>query len=82
MWSEKVCSVEKQNQRCPDDTKSGSLKNLILERDALGIVLFEPRFRGVGVCKHLEMFGIADFLAGVDIDQDCHWSLFSLLRPQ
>ncbi len=30
-----------------------SLQDLILERHALGIVLLEPSFRGVDICKHL-----------------------------
>jgi hypothetical protein len=28
------------------------------------------------------MIRIPDRLAGIDIDQDCHWSLFSLRCPQ
>jgi hypothetical protein len=46
-------SWKKLNERCPHDTKRGSLENLVFEPDALGIVLFEPRFRGVGIRKHL-----------------------------
>jgi hypothetical protein len=37
----------------------GSLKNLILERDAFGIVFLEPFFRGVDVREHLDMVSIA-----------------------
>jgi hypothetical protein len=32
--------------------------------------------------KHLEMVGIADLFAGVDVDQDGHWSLFNFRFPQ
>jgi hypothetical protein len=45
----------------------GSLKDLIFERNALGIVLLEPRFRGVRICKHLEMIGIPDLFAGLSL---------------
>src|SRR4029077_1224286 len=49
-----------------------SFQNLILKRHALGVVLLEPCFRGVRICEHFEMIGIADLLAGVDVNQDGH----------
>jgi hypothetical protein len=30
-------------------------------------------FRGVGVREHLQMLGVTDLLAGVDVDEDCHF---------
>jgi hypothetical protein len=30
-----------------------------------GVIFLEPRFRSVGICKHLEMFGVTDLLARV-----------------
>src|SRR6266480_1871031 len=44
----------------------GLIKYLILKGDALGIVLLEPFFRGVCVCEHLDVLGVANLLAGVD----------------
>jgi hypothetical protein len=44
-----------------------SLHDLILERPALGIVLLEPSFRSVDICEHLEMIGVADLFAGIDV---------------
>jgi len=39
--------------------------------------------RGVDVCKHLEVLGVTDLLAGVDVDEDCHcWSLLGFGRAQ
>jgi hypothetical protein len=32
-----------------------------------GIVFREPDFRGVRVCEHLEVVGIANLLVGVDV---------------
>jgi Phage integrase, N-terminal SAM-like domain len=55
--------------------RCGSLQNLIFECNAFGIVFFEPCFRRVGICKDLEMVGIADLFARVDVDQDCHWMI-------
>jgi len=40
----------------------GLIKYLILKGDALGIVLLEPFFRGVCVCEHLDVLGIANCL--------------------
>jgi hypothetical protein len=45
--------------------------------------LAEPRFCGAGVCKHLQVVGITDLLARVDVDEDCQCrSLLSFRRPQ
>ena len=35
-------------------------QNLVLEGNAFGIVFLEPRFSGVGICKHLEVVRISD----------------------
>ena len=37
-----------------------------------GIVFREPDFRGVRVCEHLEVVGIANLLVGVDVDKNGH----------
>jgi hypothetical protein len=39
-----------------------------LERHAYGVIFLEPCFCGVSVCEHLEMIGITDLLARVDVD--------------
>src|SRR5450631_180147 len=44
----------------------------ILECHAFRVVLRKPCFGSVDVSKHLEMVGVADLLAGVDVDEDCH----------
>jgi hypothetical protein len=62
------------------DDRCGSLKNLILERHAFGIVFFEPFFRGIHICEHLDVVAIANLLARVDINQDCHRILLSFRR--
>src|SRR5450631_1691848 len=49
----------------------------ILECHALRVALRKPCFGSVDVSKPLEMVGVADLLAGVDVDEDCHWSLLS-----
>jgi hypothetical protein len=50
--------------------------------DAFRIALFEPSVGGFVIGKDLEMVDVADLGAGVDLDQDCHWSLLSLRFPQ
>jgi hypothetical protein len=40
----------------------GSLQNLVLERDALGVVLLEPGFRGILIDEHLDVLDIANLL--------------------
>jgi hypothetical protein len=52
--------------------RCGSLQDLIFECHAFGVIFFKPFFRGVYICEHLEMIGIADLFARVDVDQDCH----------
>jgi hypothetical protein len=60
----------------------GSFENLIFEGNVFGIVFLKPFCRGVGGGEHLEVLGIANLLAGVDVDKDGHRSLFSLRLPQ
>jgi hypothetical protein len=43
--------------------------HLIFERHALGIVFRKPSFRGVSIRKDLDVLGVADLLAGVDVDK-------------
>src|ERR1700730_4952469 len=49
-------------------------RDLIFESDAFGVIFLEPCFRGVGVREDLEMLGVTDLLARVDVDEDCHCS--------
>src|SRR5262245_35304609 len=56
------------------------LHDLILERQAFRIVLLEPFLRGVHVREHLDVFFVADLLAGVDVNENGHWSLLSFPR--
>ncbi len=62
-----LCETRQQRSRA-------SLRDLIFECRAFGVIFLEPYFRGVGVCKHLEMIGVTDLLARVDVDEDCHFS--------
>jgi len=52
-----------------------------IRSDALRVVLLEPLFCGVHIGEDFDVVGIADLLAGVDVDKDGHWSLFSF-RPR
>jgi hypothetical protein len=42
----------------------GSFQNFVLKGNAFGIVLLEPRFRGILIGEHLDVFGVTDLLAG------------------
>ena len=42
--------------------------HLVFEGDAFGIVFFEPGFRGVRGGEDLDVLGVANLLAGVDVD--------------
>jgi hypothetical protein len=46
-----------------------SFQNLVLKGHAFGIVLLEPRFRGVGIREDLEVIRVANRLACVDVDK-------------
>jgi len=57
-WSSAANQAEfmMRSERTTDSVRIAgphSLQDLILERHALGIVLLEPSFRGVDICKHL-----------------------------
>jgi len=45
--------------------------HIIFKRYAFRIVLRKPCFRSVDVREHLEMIGVTDLLARVDVDEDC-----------
>jgi hypothetical protein len=63
--------------------RSGSLQDLIFECHAFRVIFLKPCFRGVRICKDLQVVGIADPFACVDVDEDCRcWSLLSFRRPQ
>ena len=44
------------------------------------IVFREPGFCGIGIRKILEVIGIANRLAGVDVDPDCFHEVSRLIR--
>ena len=48
----------------------GSLQNLVLEGDPLGVVLRKPPFRGILIGKNFEVIWGADPFAGVDVNPD------------
>jgi hypothetical protein len=58
------------------------LQHLILKSHAFRIVLLEPLFRGIHICEYLDVVFVADLPARVDVNENGHWSLVSLRRPQ
>jgi hypothetical protein len=52
-----------------------SMGDFGLKSNAYRIVFLEPSFRGVRICKHLQVIGVFDLFARIDVDEDCHWSL-------
>ena len=59
-----------------------SFQNLIFEGNAFRIILCKARISGLLTSKHLEMVGVSNVLAGVDIDKNSHRSLWSLRLPR
>jgi hypothetical protein len=57
--------------------RCGLFQNLILERDAFRIVLFEPLFRGIHIGEYLDVVFVSDLLTQVDVNENGHWFLFS-----
>jgi hypothetical protein len=47
---------------------AGLLKNLVFERDTLGVIFLKPHLRGILVRKDLQVVLVANLLAGIDID--------------
>jgi hypothetical protein len=43
---------------------------LVLKGQAFRVVVLQPGFRSVGIRENLEVIGVADLLAGVDVDKD------------
>jgi hypothetical protein len=72
--SEKPPRRLKRTEHLPDE-------DLVFERHAFGIVLLEPFFRGVLIGKDLEVLGVSNLLAGVDVDEDGHWYPCRIGRP-
>jgi hypothetical protein len=54
-----------------------SFQNIAFEGYTFSVVLLEPAFGGVGIRKELNVVGVANLLAGFDLDKNCHWFLFS-----
>jgi hypothetical protein len=55
-----------------------SLQNVILECDAFRIVLVQPRLGDFLAREDFKVIDVADFLAGIDVNPDAHWSLLKL----
>ncbi len=55
--------------------------NLILDRHAQRVVVLEPAIGSQLIRKHLEVVGIADLFAGVNVDQNFHLGLVISWRP-
>jgi hypothetical protein len=51
----------------------GSFQNVILERNALRVVFLEPSIGSDLARKDLQVIAVANLLAGVDVNPDCHW---------
>jgi hypothetical protein len=49
-----------------------SFHNLILKGQAFGVVFLKPFCRGVGGREQLDVLGVANLLAGVDVDKGSH----------
>ena len=52
----------------------GSLQNLVLKSHAFQIFFGKPSLRDFFVREHLDVLGIADLFAGIDLDKNGHWS--------
>ena len=65
---------------------SGSFKRLfdqgIFESNAFRVMLGEPGIGGFLARENLQVIAVANQLAGVDINSNCHRSLFSFRLPQ
>jgi hypothetical protein len=70
-----------RSQHLPDDRQHQEALRKRSCGQSFGIVFLETFFRGVRVGEDLDVLGITNLLAGVDVDKDGHWSLFSLRLP-
>jgi hypothetical protein len=59
---------------------AGSRSYLVFESNSFRIVFCEPGLRGVGGRKDLNMIGLADLLARVDVKPDCFHEASRLIR--
>jgi hypothetical protein len=57
-------------------------EDLILKGNAFRVVFLELGFSSVRGGENLDVLGIANLLACVDVDKNGHWSLFSFRLPQ
>jgi hypothetical protein len=55
--------------------------NLILDRHAQRVVVLDPAISSQLIRKHLEVVGIADLFAAVNVDQNFHFGLVISWRP-
>ena len=54
---------------------------LAKQREALRLVLFKTGFSGVRIGEDLQMILVVNLPARVDINENCHWSLFGFGLP-
>ena len=52
--------------------RSGSFENIVFKGNAFGVVFLKPFFRGVRGGVDLDVLGIVNLLAGVEVDKDGH----------
>jgi hypothetical protein len=52
---------------------SGSLQNLIFERDAFRIVLVQSRLGGFLAREDFKVIDVANFVADIDVNPDGHF---------
>jgi hypothetical protein len=55
------------------------IPHLVFECHAFRVVPFKPSLRGFPIGEDLEVLGVSDLLAGVDIDPDCHLTIVAAL---
>jgi hypothetical protein len=54
---------------CGPAAGTASFQNLLFESDAFGIIFLKPFFRGVSGGEDLDVLGVANLLARVDVDK-------------
>jgi hypothetical protein len=77
-----IASTGSQAWRKQSGGQCGSFQNLVLKSHAFGIVFLKPFFRGVGIREHLDVLGVANLLAGVDVRQTRSSVSLQLRLPQ
>jgi hypothetical protein len=80
--TEPYCALAIYHQQVRAAEARGSTTILIprTRTHAFRIILLEPLFRGIHICEQFDVVFVSDLLARVDVNKNCHWSLFSLRR--